>query len=70
MSQAPSDFTDDFGAIEYDGQQADDLTPQVAPAPVYKKKGINIYTVMLIISFLLLTTGAIMLFTKVGNYNL
>lgn len=69
MSQAPSDFTDDFGAVEYDGQ-AEDMAPQVAPAPVYKKKGINIYTVMLIISFLLLTAGAILLFTKVGNYNL
>jgi hypothetical protein len=70
MSQAPSDFSDDFGAIEYDGQQTADVSPQVAPGPVYRKKGINTYTVLLIISFLLLTAGAIVLFSKLGNYNL
>ena len=70
MSQANSDFDEFGGAIEYDGAQVPEDMPQVAPAPVYRKKGINIYTLMLILSFIFLTAGAILLFTNLGGYTL
>jgi hypothetical protein len=70
MSQASSDFGDFGGAIEYDGTQPADDMPQIAPAPVYRKKGINIYTLMLILSLIFLTAGAILLFTNLGGYQL
>jgi hypothetical protein len=69
MSQANSEFDDFGGAIEYDGGQTEGM-PQVAPAPVFKKKGVNIYTLMLILSLIFLTAGAILLFTNVSSYQL
>ena len=38
------------------------------PAPVAQKQGTNIYTVMLILSFLALTTGAILLYMELSKY--
>ena len=69
MSQANSNM-DDFGAaLEYDGQSAADI-PQVAPAPVYRKKGISIYTFMLVLALICLIAGTAVLFANVGNYKL
>ncbi|QEG24468.1 hypothetical protein [Mariniblastus fucicola] len=70
MSQANSDMDDFGGALEYDSSQPAEAMPQLAPAPVYRKKGINIYTLMLILSLLFLTAGAIFLFANLGNYQL
>lgn len=69
MSQANSDFGDFGGAIEYENTPPEGM-PQIAQAPVYKKKGINIYTLMLILSVIFLIAGTILLFTNVGNYQL
>ncbi|MFT5301966.1 MAG: hypothetical protein ACI87E_003346 [Mariniblastus sp.] len=72
MSLANSDFSDDaFGdALVEPG--ADDqgmpMQPPPAPAPVYQKQGFSIYTVMLILSFVFLTTAAIMFFIDAGKY--
>jgi len=68
MSQANSDMGEFGGALEYDGTQPADDMPQLAPAPVYRKKGINIYTFMLILSLIFLTAGAIFLFANMGYY--
>lgn len=71
MSQANSNNVDDFGgALEYDGGQSAADMPQVAPAPVYRKKGVNIYTLMLILSLICLIAGTAVLFANVGNYQL
>ena len=70
MSQANSDMGDFGGALEYDASQPADDMPQLAPAPVYRKKGINIYTLMLILSLIFLTAGAIFLFANMGYYKL
>jgi hypothetical protein len=62
---------DDFGgALEYDdGQSAADMPP-VAPAQVFRKKGVNIYTFMLILSLIFLIAGAAILYANVANYKL
>jgi hypothetical protein len=39
-----------------------------APAPVAQKQGTNIYTVMLILAFLALTTGSILLYMELSQY--
>lgn len=70
MSQANSNMDEFGGALEYDGSQPSESMPQIAPAPVYRKKGINIYTLMLILSLLFLTAGAIFLFANMGYYKL
>lgn len=71
MSQANSDMGDFGGALEYDGMQpVEDMQQQLAPAPVYRKKGINIYTLMLILSFIFVTAGAIFLFANMSYYEL
>lgn len=70
MSQVNSDMDDFGGALEYDASQPAEEMPQLAPAPVYRKKGINIYTFMLILSLIFLTAGAIFLFANMGYYKL
>ena len=70
MSQANSDMGDFGSALEYDGTQPVEEMQQLAPAPVYRKKGINIYTLMLILSFIFMTAGAIFLFANMGYYEL
>ena len=67
MSQASSDLDDFGGALEYEDQHQEEM-PTVSAAPTWRKKGINIYTILLLISFLMLLTGAIRLFTQLGNY--
>ncbi len=71
MSQANSNDMDEFGgALEYDANQPADDMPQLAPAPVYRKRGIDIYTLFLILSLIFLIGGAIFLFANVGQYQL
>ncbi len=69
MSQASSDFDDDFGGamIEADGDEGVEM-PMVAPPPAYRKQGFSIYTVMLILSFVFLTIASIMFFIDAGKY--
>ena len=70
MSQANSNMDEFGGALEYDSGQPDEGMPQLAPAPVFKKKGVNIYTFMLVLSLIFLTAGAILLFVNMGYYKL
>ena len=42
--------------------------PAAAPAPVYRKQGFSIYTVMLILSFVFLLTAMIFFFVEAGKY--
>lgn len=70
MSQANSNFEDFGGSLEYDSGQPEESMPQLATAPVYQKKGVNIYTFMLVLSFIFLTAGAILLFVNMGYYSL
>jgi hypothetical protein len=73
MSLASSDFGEDdaFGDAlvesEFGGEEQS-LVPQVPPPPAYRKQGFSIYTVMLILSFVFLTTAAIMFFIDAGKY--
>ncbi len=39
-----------------------------SPAPVVQKQGTNIYSVMLILSFLALTIGSILLYMELSKY--
>jgi hypothetical protein len=39
-----------------------------SPAPIAQKQGTNIYTVMLILAFLALTTGSILLYSELSKY--
>ena len=72
MSQANSDFGDDaFGdAVMDSGFEEQGLAPSepVVPVTQYRKQGFSIYTVMLILSFVFLTTAAIMFFVDAGKY--
>ena len=73
MSQPSSNLGDEgmFGeAVEFE-DPAGETPPQpvVAAAPLYRKQGLNVYTVMLIISFLALTTAAILSFIDVEKFN-
>lgn len=71
MSQANSNNMDEFGgALEYDANQVGEEMPQVAPAPSYRKRGVDVYTLFLIISLICLIAGTIFLFTNVGQYQL
>lgn len=71
MSQANSDMGDFGDALEYDSaQQPAEEMQQFAPPKVYRKKGINIYTFMLILSLIFLTAGAIFLFANLDYYKL
>jgi hypothetical protein len=68
MSQANSDFGDFGDPMEYDGQGAAEEMPAApTPAAPILKKGFTIYSVMLIISFVMLLTAAIMLFSQIGS---
>lgn len=76
MSQ-PS-FEPDFSDANFD----DGLTPvesafetetpeaaqQMIAAPVYRKQGFSIYTILLILSFVFLLTAMIFLFVEAGRY--
>ena len=49
-SSEPGQFPPDFA------ETSAEMQPE-APAPVYRKQGFSIYTVMLILSFVFLTAG-------------
>ena len=71
MSQANSNMgMDDFGgAVEYDaGVYEPEEFSQ--PAPQARKKGVNIYTLFLILSLIFLIAGSIFLFNNVEQYQL
>lgn len=61
----------DFQASEpsegYD-PMTEDPSLGAAPQSVYQRRGFDIYSVMLIISFVFLTTAAIMFFIDAGKY--
>ena len=67
MSQPSSDLVD-FGG-ELTEQQPAEVAEMSAPAPVYRKQGFSIYSVMLILSFVFLLVASIILFINVGKYN-
>ena len=68
MSQPSSDFeTGEVGFEEGYEEQA--MPAPAAPeVPQYRQRGFSIYTVMLILSFVFLTTAAIVLYMEVGKY--
>jgi hypothetical protein len=62
MSQ-PSSF-DDPG---FDQPGADASQPMlIEPAPQYRKQGFSVYTMLLLLSFLFLTTASILFFSYAG----
>ena len=71
MSQPSSDFgAFDIGSNEMEmlpEGNAQDVQP-VPPPPQYRMQGFSIYTVMLILSFVFLTTAAIMFFINAGKF--
>ena len=68
MSQPNSDLENDFVTAEVSSED-DALIAQAAPpAPQYRKQGFSIYTMMLILSFLFLTTAGIMFYINTGSY--
>lgn len=72
MSLANSDFGGDdaFGdaLLESTGDdQSLVSTPTVPAPPAYRKQGFSIYSVMLILSFVFLTTAAILFFIDAGS---
>ncbi len=72
MSLANSDFSDDaFGDALMENPGDESLMPETSiapPPPAYRKQGFSIYTVMLILSFVFLSTAAIMFFIDAGKY--
>lgn len=78
MSQPVSDFPDsdagfdggfdDGGMFQSEAQPG--MEPQIATAaPVYRKQPFNIYSVMLILSFVNLLAATIILMIEAGKYN-
>lgn len=72
MSQANSDFGDGFddGIIESpvdDGMSMGDDAP-TAPPVQYRKQEFNIYSIMLILSFVFLTTAAIIFYMNASKF--
>ena len=73
MSLASSDFGSDdaFGdaLLEPEGEDQS-LAPQqpVEAPPSYRKQGFSIYSVMLILSFVFLTTAAILFYMDAAKY--
>lgn len=68
MSQPSSDLDNDFVTAEVSSDD-DALIAQAAPpSPQYRKQGFSIYTMMLILSFLFLTTAGIMFYINTGSY--
>lgn len=72
MSQASSDFGSDdaFGDALLEPEGSDQSfapTQQVPAPPAYRKQGFSIYSVMLILSFVFLTTAAILFFIDAGS---
>ena len=73
MSLASSDFGGDdaFGdaLIEPESdEQSLSTAPEVAAPPAYRKQGFSIYSVMLILSFVFLTTAAILFYMDAAKY--
>ncbi len=72
MSQVNSEFGDDpfADAIVEEGFEQDAMMgePTAPPAPQYRKQEFSIYSVMLIMSFILLTAAAIIFFVDAGKY--
>ena len=69
MSLADSDF-EAVGFENVFHENAADLPQNVVvpPAPVYRKQEFNIYSFLLIISFLMLVVSIIFLFMEVGRF--
>lgn len=70
MSQPSSDLDDDFVTA---GVSTDEGDPSLSgsappPPPRYRKQGFSVYTMMLILSFLFLTTAAILFYVNIGSY--
>ena len=51
-----------------DSQIQAEAAEPIVPAPVYRKQGFSIYTVMLILSFVFLLTAMIFLFIEAGRF--
>ena len=70
LDDGNQDFAADAGDGTFDdGEYGDDVASgPIVRAPNYRKKGFSIYTVMLILSFVMLTTAAIMFFVQLGRY--
>lgn len=44
------------------------MSPQSSDKTATRKSSLNIYTVMLLLSFIALTTGSILLYMELGRY--
>lgn len=68
MSLADSDLFEEGGFDEVGESPINGGQPAQRPAaPTYRKQGFSIYSVMLILSFVFLTTAMILLFQEVGR---
>lgn len=75
MSLVDSDFGDEgfedaLDEVPEEGGDMDasmEASAPAAPAPVYRKQGFNIYSVLLILSFVFLTTAMIITFNVAGK---
>lgn len=71
MSQVDSDF-DNLGfdqPIEGDFPPSEEVVPSKPPAPKYRKQEINVYTFLLITSFVLMLIATVLLFMEVGRFS-
>lgn len=72
MSQPSTDFefdAPDFAeSLDSEFEETQPTAPVVPAAPRYRKQGFNIYTVMLILSFVCLLAGMIIMFVEAGKY--
>ena len=70
MSQPNSDFDPSMPMAEFEevGGEQEMPATSIPQAPIYRKQGFNIYSVMLILSFVFLTTAAIVLFMQLDKF--
>lgn len=76
MSQPSSNQGSVFDEVDFQASEPsegyepmpEDGSFMPASQPVYSKRSFDIYSIMLIISFVALTTAAIILFIDAGNY--
>ena len=79
MSQVNSDFGEDpfasatvegdlGGDFEQDSMMGQQEAPSAPQGPQYRKQGFSIYSVMLIMSFILLTAAAVIFFIDADKY--
>jgi hypothetical protein len=68
MSRVDSDFENAGFDAPFDAAPDETQNVFVQPKPVYRKQEFNFYSLMLILSFVMLLTSIILLFVEVGRF--